>query len=404
MTKRVMLVYGTRPEAIKLAPVIWELERAPQLEPIVVLTGQHRSMLDQVNRDFDIKADHDLEIMQAGQSLHDITVRSLGGVSDLIDAERPDVVLVQGDTTSALSAALAAFYARVPVAHVEAGLRTQNRYSPFPEEMNRRLTSQLASLHLAPTPASRDNLLRENVNGDVIVVTGNTVIDTLLWTVRQRRPFSDVRLQAIERSGAPVLLGTAHRRESWGDPMRRVAEALVEITWRLPDLRVVLPAHRNPVVRDDLLPVLENGRNIHVFEPLPYPDFARLMSISSLVLTDSGGIQEEAPSLGKPVLVTRDSTERPEGIAAGTARLVGTSTEAIVNTVESLLRDESAYRAMARASNPYGDSYAAQRIVDALNFFFDLGPVPQDFEPAALLPADNRVGPADASSALPVAS
>jgi UDP-N-acetylglucosamine 2-epimerase (non-hydrolysing) len=404
MTRRVMLVYGTRPEAIKLAPVIWELKRAPQLAPIVVLTGQHRSMLDQVNHDFDITADHNLQIMQTRQSLHDITVRSLQGVSDLINAERPDVVMVQGDTTSALSSALAAFYAQVPVAHVEAGLRTQNMYSPFPEEMNRRLTSQLASLHLAPTPASRDNLLRENVNGDLIVVTGNTVIDTLLWTVRQRRQFSDPRLQAIERSGAPVMLVTAHRRESWGDPMRRVAQALVEITWRLPELRIVLPVHRNPVVRDVLLPVLENGRNIDVLEPLPYPDFARLMSISSLVLTDSGGIQEEAPSLGKPVLVTRDSTERPEGIAAGTARLVGTSTETIVDTVESLLREESAYRAMARATNPYGDGYAAHRIVDALNFFFDQGPAPQDFEPAAPRMADNRAGPGDASSALPAAS
>ena len=404
MTRRVMLVYGTRPEAIKLAPVIWELERAPQLAPIVVLTGQHRSMLDQVNHDFDIKADHNLQIMQTRQSLNDITVRSLEGVSDLINAERPDVVMVQGDTTSALSSALAAFYAQVPVAHVEAGLRTQNMYSPFPEEMNRRLTSQLASLHLAPTSASRDNLLRENVNGDFIVVTGNTVIDTLLWTVRQRRPFSDPRLQAIEQSGAPVMLVTAHRRESWGEPMRRVAQALVEVAWRLPDVRIVLPVHRNPVVRNVLLPVLENGRNIHIFEPLPYPDFARLMSISSLVLTDSGGIQEEAPSLGRPVLVMRDSTERPEGIAAGTARLVGTSTETIVDTVESLLRDESAYRAMARATNPYGDGYAAQRITDALNSFFDQGPAPQDFEPAAMRMADNRAAPSDASNPLPAAS
>ena len=403
MTKRVMLVYGTRPEAIKMAPVIRELERSPQLKPIVVLTGQHRSMLEQVNIDFDIRADHNLEIMQPGQSLHDITARSLEGVAQLIDAERPDVVLVQGDTTSALSAALAAFYAQVPVAHLEAGLRTDDIYSPYPEEMNRRLTSRLTSLHLVPTPASRDNLLRENVDRGSIIITGNTVIDALLWTVRQDRPFSDPRLQAIDRSGRPLLLVTAHRRESWGDPMRRVAQALVEISWRLPELHIVLPAHRNPVVRDVLLPVLKTGRNILVLEPLPYPDFTRLLSISSIVVTDSGGVQEEAPSLGKPVLVMRDSTERPEGIQAGTARLVGTSAKLIVDAVVSLARDKSAYRAMAKATNPYGDGCAARRTVDALNFFFKQGHAPQHFKPSAGT-VDNGTLPDGGSAYLPTAS
>ena len=382
-----MLVYGTRPEAIKMAPVVRALEQSPRLEPLVVLTGQHRSMLEQVNLDFEIAADHNLDIMQAGQSLHDITARSLGGVSRLIAAERPDMVLVQGDTSSALAAALAAFYAQVPVAHLEAGLRTEDRYSPYPEEMNRRLTSQLASLHLVPTPASRDNLLRENVNRNSIITTGNTVIDALLWTVQRDRPFSDPQLQSIERSERPILLVTAHRRESWGEPMRRVAHALVEISWRLPEVQIVLPAHRNPVVRETLLPILEGGRNILVLEPLPYPDFTRLLSISSVVVTDSGGVQEEAPSLGKPVLVMRDSTERPEGVEAGTARLVGTSPTAIVDAVHSLVRDKSAYRAMARAINPYGDGRAAERTVDALNFYFKLGLAPQPFDPRSGMPS-----------------
>jgi UDP-N-acetylglucosamine 2-epimerase (non-hydrolysing) len=377
----VMAVYGTRPEAIKMAPVVRGLELSPHLEPVVVLTGQHRSMLDQVNHDFGIRADHNLDLMQAGQSLHHITRRALEGIAEIIAAERPDMVLVQGDTTSAFAAALAAFYGKIPVAHLEAGLRTADIYAPFPEEMNRRLTSRLATLHLAPTPLSRHNLLRENVTGSSIITTGNTVIDALLWTVQQDRPFSDGRLEAIERSERPILLVTAHRRESWGAPMRRVAEALVEISQRLPEVRIVLPAHRNPVVREALLPILAGGRDILVLEPLSYPDFTRLLSISSVVVTDSGGVQEEAPSLGKPVLVMRDSTERPEAVEAGTARLVGTSPTAIVAAVRSLVRDESAYRAMARAINPYGDGRAAERAVDALSFYFGAGSAPEPFDP-----------------------
>ena len=380
-TRRVMLVYGTRPEAIKMAPVVRELHDSPHFAPLVVLTGQHASMLDQVNADFGITAHHNLEIMAVGQSLQHITSRSLDGVSRLIATERPDVVMVQGDTTSALAAALAAFYAQVPVAHLEAGLRTEDIYSPYPEEMNRRLTTRLASLHLVPTPASRANLLRENVDRNSVLVTGNTVIDSLLWTVRQGRQFTNPRLREIERTGGPVLLVTAHRRESWGDPMRSVAEALVEISRRMPELHIVLPAHRNPVVREVLLPIVERSRNIDVLDPLPYPDFTRLMWMSSVVLTDSGGVQEEAPSLGKPVLVMRESTERPEGIAAGTARLVGTSAEVIVDSVESLIRNKTAYRAMARACNPYGDGQAARRSVEALAYFFRQGPAPCEFTP-----------------------
>lgn len=387
--KRIMLVYGTRPEAIKMAPVLFALERSAHLAPVVVLTGQHRSMLKQVNHHFRINPDHDLEIMEASQTLQDITVRGLQGVSQLLRVERPDVVMVQGDTTSAFSAALAAFYEQIPVAHLEAGLRTGDMYSPYPEEVNRRLITRLASLHLAPTQVSRENLSRENVEGGSVVVTGNTIIDALQWTIRQARPSSNPRLRAIEQSGAPILLVTAHRRESWGEPMQLVSQALAEISSRMPEVHVVLPVHPNPVVRASLLPLLR-GPNITILEPLPYPDFARLMAMSSIVLTDSGGIQEEAPSLGKPVLVMRDSTERPEGIAAGTARLVGTSPADIIEAVETLLREPETYQAMAKAVNPYGDGHAARRTVEALTFFLKQGPAPHDFEPSEAMSERDR--------------
>jgi UDP-N-acetylglucosamine 2-epimerase (non-hydrolysing) len=390
MTERVMLIYGTRPEAIKMAPVIFELTRSTQLTPVIVLTGQHRSMLEQVNQDFHISPDYDLEIMETGQTLQDITVRCLEGTCELLKADRPDVVLVQGDTTSAFSAALAAFYERIPVAHLEAGLRTGDIYSPYPEEINRRLITRLASLHLAPTPASRENLLRENVAGRSVLVTGNTIIDSLLWIVRQDRPFGNHRLQAIARSGEPILLVTAHRRESWGEPMQLVGHALAEISSRMPELQVVLPAHPNPAVRASLLPLLK-GPNVTILEPLPYPEFARLMAISSIVLTDSGGVQEEAPSLGKPVLVMRDSTERPEGILAGTARLVGTSPAAIIDAVETLVSEPDAYQTMAKSVNPYGDGRAARRTVEALAFFLKQGPAPSDFEPSKARSEDQAI-------------
>jgi UDP-N-acetylglucosamine 2-epimerase (non-hydrolysing) len=343
-----------------------------------------------------------LEIMENGQTLHDITVRCLQGVSELLQAERPDVVLVQGDTTSAFAAALAAFYEHIPVAHLEAGLRTGDMYSPYPEEVNRRLITRLASLHLAPTPVSRENLLREKVEGRSVVVTGNTIIDALLWTVRQARPFSNPRLQAIERSSGPILLVTAHRRESWGEPMQLVGKALAEISSRVPELQVVLPVHPNPVVRASLLPLL-SGPNVTILEPLPYPEFARLMAMSSIILTDSGGVQEEGPSLGKPVLVMRDTTERPEGIAAGTARLVGTSPADIIDAVETLLREPDAYQAMARSINPYGDGHAARRTVEALTFFLKQGPAPIEFEPFQALSGGQASG-GRSSLGLPAAS
>ena len=336
-------------------------------------------MLDQVNELFDIRPIHDLDIIQPRQSLEQITVRALAGLERVIRAERPEMVAVQGDTTTSFVAALAAFYQKVPVVHVEAGLRTSNRYSPFPEEINRRLTSQVASLHLAPTATSRANLLAERVPRESIAVTGNTVIDALLDVVARRLAYSD---RALERLSGRTILVTAHRRESWGEPMARSARAIAHLARRFDDVTFVLPAHLNPTVREVLLPVLRNLTNVVITDPLPYGEFSRLMQDSYLILTDSGGVQEEGPSLGKPVLVMRDTTERPEAVLAGTVRLVGTDEQLIVDEVTRLLTDELYYKSMANAVNPYGDGKAAARSVQAIAHFFGDGPRPSDFEPA----------------------
>ncbi len=379
---KVSLVYGTRPEAIKMAPVVHAVAASAHLEPLVVVTAQHRSMLDQVNALFGITPDHDLDIISPRQTLTQVTTRALEGLTAVFEAERPDVVVVQGDTTTCFAAALAAFYQQLPIVHVEAGLRTDNPYSPFPEEINRRLTSHLASLHLAPTPTSRANLEREAIHPDRIVVTGNTVIDALLETVARDLPFSDSRLEAAARGR--VVLVTSHRRESWGEPMARVASALATLARRFADITFVLPAHRNPTVRETLLPPLEGLPNVLVIEPLEYAEFARLMKVSDVILTDSGGVQEEGPSLGKPVLVMRDTTERPEAVQAGTVRLVGTDEERIVQEMTTLLTDADAYRGMANAVNPYGDGRAAARTVQAVeHFVFGIGERPAEFDPAA---------------------
>ena len=380
--RTVMVVYGTRPEAVKMAPVIRALDDAPDLRPSVVVTGQHRSMLDQVNDLFGIRVAHDLDIMGPRQTLEGVTIRALGGLAPLIRAERPDAVLVQGDTTTTLTAALAAFYERVPVVHLEAGLRTGDIASPFPEEMNRRLTSQLAALHLAPTATSRANLEREGVDPARIVVTGNTVIDALLDVVGRDLPYEDTQLAGLDDDDRRVLLVTTHRRESWGEPMRGVGRAVATVARRHPDLLVVLPVHRNPVVREALLPQLEGLANVLVVEPVAYGDFARLMARAELILTDSGGVQEEAPSLGKPVLVLRENTERPEAVDAGTVRLVGTDPALIVREVNELLTDQAAYAAMARAVNPYGDGQAARRSVQAIGHMFGTAPAADEFTPA----------------------
>ncbi|WP_244985601.1 non-hydrolyzing UDP-N-acetylglucosamine 2-epimerase [Cellulosimicrobium cellulans] len=366
MTARIMTVYGTRPEAIKVAPVIKALEESPDFESVTVVTGQHREMLDQVNELFGIVPDHDLDIMSHGQTLAQIFARVIEGLDPILEKERPTAVIVQGDTSTSTAAALAAFYRQIPVVHLEAGLRSGNIQSPFPEEANRKITTQIAALHLAPTETSRANLLAEGVDDSTIVVTGNTVIDALLTTVGKEIPFTDPRLEDLAASGRRILLVTTHRRENWGGAMEGVGRALAQIARAFPDLEVVLPAHRNPIVRDAVLPQLAGTQNVTVSEPLPYGEFARLMSLSTVILSDSGGVQEEAPSLGKPVLVMRENTERPEAVAAGTVELVGTDEDTIVDRVRGLLQDAAKYKTMASASNPYGDGGAAPRVLVAI--------------------------------------
>lgn len=376
---KVLVVYGTRPEAIKMAPVVAALAASDHLAPVVAVTGQHRAMLDQVNGLFGIEPSHDLDIIRPRQQLEGITTRSLEGVAEVIRHEQPDAVLVQGDTTTCFAAALASFYQKVPVIHLEAGLRTGNVYNPFPEEMNRRLTTNLAAVHLAPTDTSRANLIMDGTNPDDIFVTGNTVIDALLDVVG--RNLAQQNPDANRLRQRRTILITAHRRESWGEPMARTARAIARVARMFPDVALLLPAHLNPVVREVLLPPLVGLDNVVITEPLDYADFATAMAASSIVLTDSGGVQEEAPSLGKPVLVLRETTERPEAVTAGTVRLVGTDEEAIVNSVATLLTDEAEYAAMARAVNPYGDGHAAARAVQAIEHFFGLADRPADFDP-----------------------
>ena len=379
--RRIMAVYGTRPEAIKMAPVVQALAASDHLEPVVAVTGQHREMLDQVNALFGIEPAHDLDVIKPRQQLHEVTQRVLEGITQVLREDRPDAVVVQGDTTTTMVAALAAFYEQVPVVHLEAGLRTDDRYNPFPEEVNRRLTSQLASLHLAPTPVSRANLLRDGVDEAAVAVTGNTVIDALLDVVGRRLPAQDPALEVLD--GTPAVLVTSHRRESWGEPMGRTAAAVARLAKDFPDVRFLLPAHLNPRVREVLLPPLEGLANVTVTEPLSYSDFALAMDRSSVMLTDSGGVQEEAPSLGKPVLVLRDTTERPEAVEAGTVKLVGTDEDLIVSEVSRLLTDPAAYSAMGRVVNPYGDGRAAERTRAAVEAFLGVGERLPDFDPTA---------------------
>ena len=378
--RRVMVIYGTRPEAVKVAPVIRALDESAFFTPLITVTAQHRSMLDQVNDVFGIKPELDLDIHRPGQTLTDITTRVLHGVQAVLKDEQPDAVIVQGDTTTVFAAALAAFYEQIPVVHLEAGLRTGDPYSPYPEEINRRLATRLAALHLAPTGTSKSNLLAENVDPASVVVTGNTVIDALLWTVGRESDYGDPALGRLDDTDAPVLLVTAHRRESWGGPLRAVGRALARIAHEHRDLRIVFPVHRNPLVREAILPAISDLPNVTVTEPLPYGGFAKLMNRSTVILTDSGGVQEEGPSLGKPVLVMRDTTERPEAVHAGTVRLVGTDEDLIVTAVGCLLTDPAAYAAMANAVNPYGDGRAAERAVAALAHHFRLGPPQAEFD------------------------
>ncbi|GAA1930595.1 non-hydrolyzing UDP-N-acetylglucosamine 2-epimerase [Nocardioides marmoribigeumensis] len=364
--KRVMVVYGTRPEAIKVAPVIERLRSAEGFEVVPVVTGQHREMLDQVNELFGIVPAIDLDVMVPGAGLADLSSRALKEVGSAIADVRPDVVMVQGDTSTAAMAAIASFYGQVPVVHIEAGLRTGNLESPFPEEANRRLISPLAALHLAPTATSRANLLREAIPDDAVTVTGNTVIDALLWAVERPVEFTDKRIDEMRGSGDPMVLVTAHRRESWGQPMADAMRGLRKVAESRPDVRWLIPMHRNPVVRDVLQAELGDIDQVLLTEPMSYHEFAHAMRASHLCLTDSGGVQEEAPSLGKPVLVMRDNTERPEAVDAGTVKLIGTDMARVADELDALLSDRVAYQSMANAVNPYGDGHAAARSVAAV--------------------------------------
>lgn len=378
-----MLVFGTRPEAIKMAPLVKAFQAASNsFRTLVCVTGQHREMLDQVLHIFDIQPDYDLNIMKQGQDLYDVTSRVLLGLREVLKEVRPDIVLVHGDTTTSTAAALAAFYAQIPVGHVEAGLRTHNIYSPWPEEMNRQLTGRMATWHFAPTPLSRQNLLAENVAEAQITVTGNTVIDALYWVVDKIKHDAtlaqqlDAELQRagydVERlsGGRKLVLITGHRRENFGDGFIHMCTAIKDLTQRYPQVDFVYPMHLNPNVRKPIHEVfgqdLSGLGNMFFIEPLEYLSFVHLMEKSHIVLTDSGGIQEEAPGLGKPVLVMRDTTERPEALTAGTVKLVGTDYDKIVSAVSTLLDDEAAYAAMSHAVNPYGDGKACGRIVDTL--------------------------------------
>ncbi|MGD2119977.1 MAG: UDP-N-acetylglucosamine 2-epimerase (non-hydrolyzing) [Chromatiales bacterium] len=372
--KKILVVFGTRPEAIKMAPLIKALEQQSQhFETRVCVTAQHRQMLDQVLSIFDIRPDYDLDIMRPGQDLYDITANVLLGLRPVLQEYQPDILFVHGDTTTTLAAALAGFYQQTAVAHVEAGLRTGNLYSPWPEEANRQLTTQITRYHFAPTALSRDNLLRENVSADRILVTGNTVVDALLLVLQ--RINKDIQLQARLRQQLNLaydldqqqtLLVTGHRRENFGQGFIDICEALRDIAAANADLQVVYPVHMNPNVLEPVHKLLGGIKNVHLIEPLEYEAFVYLMSKSHIILTDSGGIQEEAPALGKPVLVMRDTTERPEAIEAGTVQLVGTARDSIVTTVQQLLDDAELYERMSKAHNPYGDGKACQRIVEFL--------------------------------------
>jgi UDP-N-acetylglucosamine 2-epimerase len=366
-------VLGTRPDAVKMAPVIQEFARFPdQVRQIVISTGQHREMLDQVLSVFQITPDHDLHLMRDRQTLSGLTARALSDLTPLLEAEKPDIVIAQGDTTTTFVASLAAFYARAKFGHVEAGLRTDNKFDPFPEEMNRRLTTRLADLHFAPTELAAENLLREGVHEALVRVTGNTVVDALRSVAEQPFVFDDPDLaHAVAQPGRMILV-TAHRRENWGEPMRAICDAILQLVERFADIHVVFPMHRNPVVREVVQPALGGHERILLTEPPDYVPFVHLMKSTHLILTDSGGVQEEAPALGKPVLVLRNTTERPEGVHAGNARLVGTDTATVLDEASRLLSDEAAYAAMARAVSPYGQGDAAQRIRAWVFETFDL--------------------------------
>lgn len=358
-----MLVFGTRPEAIKMCPLVNELKKREELQTVVCVTGQHRQMLDMVLEAFDVTPDYDLSIMKDKQTLFDVTTNILNRIKEVLEKEKPDVVLVHGDTSTTFVTALACFYLQIQVGHVEAGLRTYNIYSPYPEEFNRQAVSIISKFNFAPTELSKQNLLKEGKNPDSIYVTGNTAIDALKTTVRENYTHPELEWA----NGSRLIMITAHRRENLGQPMRHMFKAIRRVMDEHPDVKAIYPIHMNPVVREIANEYLGDDDRIHIIEPLDVLDFHNFLSRSYLILTDSGGIQEEAPSLGKPVLVMRDTTERPEGIAAGTLKLVGTEEETIYKEFSRLLSDKDEYEAMSKASNPYGDGHACERIADVLS-------------------------------------
>ncbi|MDO4257990.1 MAG: UDP-N-acetylglucosamine 2-epimerase (non-hydrolyzing) [Actinomycetaceae bacterium] len=379
MAEKVMVVYGTRPEAIKCAPVIDALRAHRELEPCCVITGQHTEMLDQVNSLFGITPDANLQVFEGGQGLNRLAGKILDRLDPILGEFNPSAILVQGDTTTVTAAALASFHQQIPVIHLEAGLRSGDLRSPFPEEGNRRIVSQITDLHLAPTASSRDNLLREGVAVEKIAVTGNTVIDALNVATALPATFEDPILADAISARRKILLVTAHRRENWGQPMENIGQALREIALENPELLIAYPMHGNPKIREVILPWISDLPNVHFVEFLDYLRFSHLLAASHLVLTDSGGVQEEAPSLGKPVLVLRENTERPEAVSAGTVKLIGTETGRIISEVNTLLTETSAYQAMAAAVNPYGDGQAAKRCVGAIADLLGVGERLPDF-------------------------
>ena len=369
---KVMSIFGTRPEAIKMAPLVKKLQETEEIDSVLCVTAQHRQMLDMVLDLFELKADYDLDIMEHGQSISDITVKVLKGMENILQEVKPDIVLVHGDTSTTFVGALAAFYQQIPVGHVEAGLRSGNIYSPYPEEMNRKLTTNLASLYFAPTTGNYDNLIKENITSEKIFITGNTVIDALLQVVKEEYVFDNPLLNGIDYRNKKVIVMTCHRRENWGEPMENIFKAVVDIKERHKDVEIIFPVHLNPKIRELAKDIMGNMEGVHLIEPLDYEPFVNLLNKAHLILTDSGGIQEEAPALGKPILVLREETERPEAVGAGTVKIVGVDRDKIIKEVEELLSNPKSYSQMANATNPYGDGRACERIVDALKYHFKI--------------------------------
>lgn len=369
---KVMTVFGTRPEAIKMCPLILELEKRPEIESIVCITAQHRQMLDQVMQRFNVKADYDLDIMKEKQTLSGITTKVVCGLEEVILKTEPDIVLVHGDTSTTFAGALAAFYCKTRVGHVEAGLRTYDKFSPFPEEMNRKLTTQLADVYFAPTASNRENLLKEAIDDSLIYVTGNTVIDAIKNTVSPSYEFKNEALKKLDFKNKRIIVVTAHRRENLGEPLKNICRAVSEIVEAEKNVEVVYPVHLNPAVRETVFDILGGNERIHLIDPIDVEELHNLMSRSYMVMTDSGGLQEEAPSLGKPVLVLRNETERPEAVLAGTVKLAGIEKNKIVNLAKELLENKEAYAKMSHAVNPYGDGKASVRITDAILYYFGI--------------------------------